>query len=36
MVLYPDDTFHCYSCEAHGDSLDLRAGKDMNGKIAVR
>ena len=35
MVLYPDDTFHCYSCEAHGDSLDLQVGVDKNGKKRI-
>ena len=32
MVLYPDDTFHCYACEAHGDSLDLQRGIDKDGR----
>lgn len=32
MVLYPDFTFHCYACEAHGDSLDLQRGIDKNGR----
>lgn len=35
MVLYPDDTFHCFSCEAHGDSFDLERGIDMHGKEAI-
>lgn len=35
MVLYPDDTFHCYSCEAHGDSLDLQRRVDKNGRPAI-
>ena len=30
MVLYPqDDSFHCYGCEAHGDSINLEYGEDM-------
>lgn len=36
MVLYPDDTFHCFSCEAHGDSLDLQVRVDKDGRKAVQ
>lgn len=33
MVLYAEDqTFHCYGCDALGDSHNLLSGKDMNGK----
>lgn len=33
MALYPDDDhFHCFGCEAHGDSLNLMNGKDMYGR----
>jgi hypothetical protein len=33
MVLYThDNSFHCYGCEAHGDSDNLRMGKDMTGR----
>jgi hypothetical protein len=35
MVLYPDDTFHCYACEAHGDSLDLQRGIDKDGRKRI-
>lgn len=35
MVLYPDQTFHCFSCEAHGDSLNLLDGQDMTGRKMV-
>jgi bifunctional DNA primase/polymerase-like protein/CHC2-type zinc finger protein len=35
LVLYPDDTFHCYACEAHGDSLDLRRRVDITGRPAI-
>lgn len=33
MILYTsDNSFHCYGCEAHGDSLNLLARKDMTGR----
>lgn len=32
LALYPDNTFHCFGCSAHGDSLDLIAKRDMTGK----
>lgn len=35
LALYPDNTFHCYGCEAHGDSKDLLAGVDMTGRKAI-
>lgn len=35
LVLYPDNTFHCYACEAHGDSFDLRARIDITGRPAI-
>lgn len=36
MVLYINqDKFHCYGCEAHGDSFDLRDRRDMTGREAI-
>lgn len=36
MVLYVhQDKFHCYGCEAHGDSFDLQDRKDMTGREAI-
>lgn len=36
MVLYiQQDKFHCYGCEAHGDSFDLQARVDMTGRRAL-
>jgi hypothetical protein len=35
LILYPDNTFHCYGCEAHGDSIDLQQGVDMTGRKAI-
>lgn len=36
MVLYTrDNSFHCFGCEAHGDSNDLRAKRDMTGKVGL-
>lgn len=33
MVLYTsDNSFHCYGCEAHGDSLNLLHRRDMTGR----
>jgi len=33
MVLYiSDNSFHCYGCEAHGDSEDLAHHRDMTGR----
>ena len=33
MVLYTDDdSFHCYGCEAYGDSWNLVDGKDFTGR----
>ena len=33
MVLYTDDnSFYCFGCEAHGDSINLREHRDMTGK----
>jgi len=26
LVLYPDDTYHCFGCSAHGDVIDFVAG----------
>lgn len=36
MVLYTEqDKFHCYGCEAHGDSHDLQERRDMTGRPAI-
>lgn len=36
MVLYTEqDKFHCFGCEAHGDSYDLRERRDMTGRTAI-
>lgn len=36
MVLYTEqDKFHCYGCEAHGDSYDLQERRDMTGRPAI-
>lgn len=36
MVLYTDDnTFHCFGCEAHGDSINLLAKRDIDGRVAT-
>lgn len=33
MILYEsDNSFHCFGCEAHGDSLNLARGEDMTGR----
>ena len=37
MVLYvTQGKFFCYGCEAHGDSHDLGALRDMDGRVGVR
>lgn len=36
MVLYEgQNKFHCYGCEAHGDSFDLQNRRDMTGRQAL-
>lgn len=32
MVLYPNNTFHCFGCQANGDSYDLQRRQDMHGR----
>ena len=36
FVIYPDNSFHCFGCQAHGDAIDfMKLLKDCNFKEAV-